>query len=68
LGKRIFTDLWELRRKRDFKYVMGAKGRTRFLESNLSLCLIVFMSDFGAKGMGAQSQCSSIISTRPMGS
>ncbi len=28
--------LWELQKERDFKSIMGAKGRAKFLESNLS--------------------------------
>jgi hypothetical protein len=37
-GKFFFIKLWELQREKDFRSIMGAKGRTRFLESNLSLC------------------------------
>jgi hypothetical protein len=32
---------------------MGAKGKARFMESNVSICPTIFMNDFGAKGMGA---------------
>ncbi len=60
LGERIYTNLWELWREKDFKSIMGAKGRTRFLESNLSLYLTLSLNDFSGKGMGAWSQCSSI--------
>jgi hypothetical protein len=37
LRERVFTKLWELRKEKDFKSIMGAKGRARFLESNFSL-------------------------------
>jgi hypothetical protein len=45
--------LWELWKESDFKFVMGAMGRARFIESNLSLSPTPFVSDFGGKGMGA---------------
>jgi hypothetical protein len=31
---------------------MGAKGRARFVESNLSLCPTLFLNDSSGKGMG----------------
>jgi hypothetical protein len=46
--------LWELQREKDFKSIMGAKGRARFLESNLSLYPTLFLNDSGGKGMGAE--------------
>jgi hypothetical protein len=30
---------------------MGAMGKARFLESNLSFCPTPFLNDFGGKGM-----------------
>jgi hypothetical protein len=60
LGKRVLTDLWEFWKERDFKSVIGAMGRARFLESNLFLFPTPFLSDFGGKGMGALSLCSFI--------
>jgi hypothetical protein len=53
LGKKIITNLWELWKERDFKFVMGAMRRTRFLESNLSIFPTPFVSDFRGKDMGA---------------
>jgi len=48
LGEIILTHFWE-----HFRSIMGTKGRARFLESNLSFCPILLLSDFGGKGMGA---------------
>jgi hypothetical protein len=53
LGEKVFTDLWELWREMDFKFVMGAMGRVRFLESNLFFCPTPFLNDFSEKNMGA---------------
>jgi hypothetical protein len=53
LGKKVITNLWELWKKKDFKFVMGAMRRARFLESNLSLFPTPFVNDFGGKDMGA---------------
>jgi hypothetical protein len=53
LGKRILIELWELWREKDFKSIMGGKGRARFLESNLSLYPTLFLSDSSGKGMVA---------------
>jgi hypothetical protein len=53
LGKKKFIDLWELRREKDFKFVMGVMGKTRFLEFNLSLYPTLFLNDYNGKGMGA---------------
>jgi hypothetical protein len=58
LGERIFINLSELWREKDFKSIMGAKRRTRFLELNLCLYLTLFLNDFSGKGMGAWNQCS----------
>jgi len=57
LGKKVITNLWELWKKKDFKFVMGAMRRARFLESNLSLFPTPFVNDFGGKDMGAWSLC-----------
>jgi len=52
-GKKIFINLWELQKERDFKFVMGATKRIKFLESNLSFYPTLFPSDSSGKGMGA---------------
>jgi len=52
LGEKVFIDLWELWREMDFRSLMGAMGKTRFLESNLFLCPTPFLNDYGGKGMG----------------
>ncbi len=53
LGKRVLTDLWELWKEKDFKFVLGVMGKARFLKFDLSLSPTPFLSDFGGKGMGA---------------
>jgi hypothetical protein len=56
LGERVLTELWELRKEKDFKSIMGAKGKDRFLESSLSLCPTHFLNDYSGNGMVAWSQ------------
>jgi hypothetical protein len=53
LGEKVFIDLWELWKEMDFVFVMGTMGRVRFLKSNLLLCSIPFLYDYGEKSMGA---------------
>jgi hypothetical protein len=57
LGERVLAELWELWREKGFRSVMGAKWRTEFLGSNLSLCPTFLLSDSDGKGMSAWSQC-----------
>jgi hypothetical protein len=49
LGKRILIELWGLWKEKDFWSIMGAKGRVRFLESNLSFYPTFFLSDSSGK-------------------
>jgi hypothetical protein len=53
LGKKIFTNLWEFKKERDFKFIMGVVERIKSLESNLFLYPTLFPSDSSGKGMGA---------------
>jgi hypothetical protein len=53
LGEKLFTNVWELWKERDFKLIMGTIKRAKFLKSNLSLYPTPFLRDYGGKGMGA---------------
>jgi hypothetical protein len=53
LGEIVFDKLWELWRKKGFRFVMGAKWKPKFLGSNLSLCPTPLLSDYGGKCVGA---------------
>lgn len=53
LGKKVLIELLEFRREKDFRFIMGAKGRVRFIESKLSLYPTFFLSESSGKGMVA---------------
>jgi hypothetical protein len=50
-GKKIFIELLEFQKEKDFRFIMGAKGRARFLESKLSLYPTFFLNDSSGKDM-----------------
>jgi hypothetical protein len=53
LGEKVFTHLWEIRRERDFRTIMGTMERAKFLGSNSLLYSNIFLNNFGGKGIGA---------------